>query len=108
MRSPHSKPSPNRIERFRAASITKSLPTIDCSASFDRLKAAIVEYKQAEAGEAVAVRDGDIRDALIFFTQLGARYFNSRPKGRAFLDLLRSQFNSSEVAKPESNIVLLP
>jgi len=75
---------------------------------YDRLKAAIVEYKQAEAGEAVAVRDGDIRDALIFFTQLGARYFNSRPKGRAFLDLLRSQFNSSEVAKPESNVVLLP
>ncbi|MHB8652499.1 MAG: hypothetical protein ACYDA9_01335 [Terriglobia bacterium] len=77
---------------------------------YDGLKAAIDEYKQAEAREAgaVAVRDGDIRDALIFFTQLGARYFNGRPKGRAFLDLLRSQFNSGEVAKPESNIVVLP
>lgn len=77
---------------------------------YDRLKAAIEETKQTEAREAgaVAVRDGDIRDALIFFTQLGATYFNGRPKGRAFLDLLRSQFNSEEVAKPESNIVLLP
>ena len=77
---------------------------------YDGLKAAIEEYKQLVAREAGAgvVRDGDIRDALIFFTQLGATYFNGRPKGRAFLDLLRNQFNSEEVAKPESNIVVLP
>jgi len=77
---------------------------------YDGLKAAIEEYKQAVAREtsAGAVRDGDIRDALIFFTQLGATYFNGRPKGRAFLDLLRSQIKTADLAKPESNIVLLP
>jgi hypothetical protein len=76
---------------------------------YDRLKAAIEECKQAEAQEigVGAVRDGDIRDALIFFTQLGATYFNGRPKGRAFLDLLRSQIKSEDIAKPASNIVLL-
>jgi hypothetical protein len=76
---------------------------------YDRLKAAIEECKQAEAQEigVGAVRDGDIRDALIFFTQLGATYFNGRPKGRAFLDLLRSQIKSEDLAKPASNIVLL-
>jgi hypothetical protein len=77
---------------------------------YDRLKAAIEEHKQVVATEtsAGAVRDGDIRDALIFFTQLGATYFNGRPKGRTFLDLLRSQIKTEDLTKPESNIVLLP
>ena len=75
---------------------------------YARLKAAIEEYKQAEAREAggITVRDADIRDALIFFTQLGATYFNGRLKGRAFLDLLRSQIKAEERAQPASNIVL--
>jgi hypothetical protein len=77
---------------------------------YDRLKAASEEYKQAVVREASAsaIRDGNIRDALIFFTQLGATYSNGRPKGRAFLDLLRSQIKTADLAKPESNIVLLP
>lgn len=53
-------------------------------------------------------RDSEIRDALIFFTQLGATRANGRPKGRAFLDLLRSQFHSKEFSKPASNLILLP
>lgn len=77
---------------------------------YEKLKAGIEEFKQAEARNtsATAVRDGDIRDALIFFTQLGATYMNGRPKGRAYLDMLRSQIKSEEFAKPVSNIVLLP
>lgn len=78
---------------------------------YDRLKAGIEEFKKAAAQNtgAAPVRDGDIRDALIFFTQLGATYLNGRPKGRAFLDLLRRQIKSDEFSKPASNnIVLLP
>ncbi|HLY60481.1 MAG TPA: hypothetical protein VKV95_06910 [Terriglobia bacterium] len=77
---------------------------------YDRLKGGIEEFKKAEAqnSNATVVRDGDIRDALIFFTQLGATYMNGRPKGRAYLDMLRSQIKSEEFAKPASNIVLLP
>jgi len=77
---------------------------------YGRLKAGIEEFKKAEAQNtsAATVRDGDIRDALIFFAQLGATYLNGRPKGRAFLDMLRSQIKSEDFAKPASNIVLLP
>lgn len=77
---------------------------------YDKLKAGIEEFKKAEAQNtsATTVRDGDIRDALIFFTQLGATYLNGRPKGRAYLDMLRSQIKSEEFSKPASNIVLLP
>ncbi|HEV2350267.1 MAG TPA: hypothetical protein VG028_10530 [Terriglobia bacterium] len=77
---------------------------------YEKLKAGIEEFKKKEARNtsATTVRDGDIRDALIFFTQLGATYFNGRPKGRAYLDMLRSQFEAEEFSKPASNIVLLP
>ncbi len=54
------------------------------------------------------MRDADVRDALIFLAQLGFTRSNERPKGRAFLDLLRSQLKSPELDKPASNIVLLP
>jgi hypothetical protein len=79
-------------------------------ALYDLLKAGIEEYKKAEAQNtsATVVRESDIRDALIFFTQLGATYVNGRPKGRAYLDMLRSQIKSEEFSKPASNIVLLP
>jgi hypothetical protein len=78
-------------------------------ALYEHLKAAIEEYKRVEAKETgTSVRDSEFRDALIFFTQLGATYLNGRPKGRAFLDLLRSQIKSEDFSKPQSNIVLLP
>ena len=76
---------------------------------YDALKAAIEEFKKRAAQQAAvgAVRDSDIRDALIFLSQLGATRSNGRPKGRAFLDFLRSQFKPEEFAKPAQNIVLL-
>jgi hypothetical protein len=77
---------------------------------YEKLKAGIEDYKMAQAQNpnVPAVREGDIRDALIFFSQLGATYSNGRPKGRPYLDMLRSQFKPEEFAKPASNIVLLP
>ena len=77
---------------------------------YGRLKAAVEDYRKAQAQHPgiTAVRDSEVRDALIFLAQLGFTRSNGRPKGRAFLDLLRGQFKSAELAKPASNIVLLP
>jgi hypothetical protein len=75
---------------------------------YEKLKAGIEQYRREEAEKTgvTRVRDGDIRDGLILFTQLGASYLNGRPKGRAFLDVLRSQLKPEDLAKPQSNIVL--
>lgn len=77
---------------------------------YEALKLALEEFKKTTAQESagLSVRDSEIRDALIFLTQLGVARSNGRPKGRAFLDFLRSQFKPEEFAKPASNIVLLP
>jgi len=77
---------------------------------YGRLKAAFDQYKREEAQRTgvSSVRDADFRDALILFAQLGASYLNGRPKGRAFLDVLRSQIKSEDFSKPQSNLVRLP
>lgn len=74
------------------------------------LKTAVDEFKQSENQRLglATIRDSDIRDALTFLAQLGALHENGRPKGRAFLDLIRSQVAPPEAAQPASDIVLLP
>jgi hypothetical protein len=74
------------------------------------LKAALEEFKETETQRLglATTRDSEIRDALTFLTQLGATRENGRPKGRAFLDLIRTQLAPEAPAKPASNIVLLP
>jgi hypothetical protein len=77
---------------------------------YNALKASLEDYKKAEtrAVGLSSTRDSDIRDALIFFTQLGATRANGRPKGRAYLDLLRSQVDAEGLYEPKSDILLLP
>jgi len=74
------------------------------------LKAALEEFKEAETQRLglATTRDSEIRDALTLLTQLGATRENGRPKGRAFLDLIRTQLAAEAPANPASNIVLLP
>jgi hypothetical protein len=76
---------------------------------YDALKLGIEEFKKRAVQQPAvdSIRDSDIRDALIFLAQLGTTRANGRPKGRAFLDFLRSQFKPEEFAKPAQNIVLL-
>ena len=76
---------------------------------YESLKAAIAEFRKDDAQRAgmTTVRDSDVRDALIFLAQLSAIHENGRPKGRAYLDLIRSQFPKEEFQKAGSNIVLL-
>ncbi|HUZ47658.1 MAG TPA: hypothetical protein VMW54_13555 [Terriglobia bacterium] len=77
---------------------------------YDALKAAIENFKKTDSRNAgvVTVRDSEIRDTLIFLAQLGATRSNGRPKGRAYLDLLRSQFKSEELQKPSQSQLVLP
>ena len=77
---------------------------------YSELKATLAAFKEKETRRRglATIRDSDIRDALIFLTQVGATRENGRPKGRAFLDLLRSQLGPEASAQPASNIVLLP
>jgi hypothetical protein len=77
---------------------------------YEALQQGIEGFKKRVAAQPAvgAVRDSDLRDALIFLAQLGATRANGRPKGRAFLDFLRSQFKPEEFAKPAPSIVLLP
>jgi hypothetical protein len=76
----------------------------------EALKAAVEDYKKAESQKVgvTNTRDGEVRDALIFLAQLGAARANGRPKGRAYLDFLRTQFKWEELSRPASKIVLLP
>ena len=83
---------------------------------YEAVKTRIEEYKteqREERGEMLLtaarnVRNGELRDALVFLTQLGVLKSNGRPKGRAYLDFLRTQFRPEVFSKPASNIVLLP
>jgi hypothetical protein len=78
-------------------------------ALYESIKTAITEFRKKETERAgmTTVRDSDVRDSLIFLTQLAAVHENGRPKGRAYLDLIRRQFPKEEFQKPASNIVLL-
>ena len=77
---------------------------------YDALKDAIEKYTKAESQNTglATVHDSEIRDALIFLSQLGATRTNGRPKGRAYLDLLRSQFKSDELQRPSAGLLVVP
>ena len=77
---------------------------------YDALKAGIEDYKKVDSRRTglATVRDSEIRDALIFLTQVGATRANGRPKGRAFLDILRGQFKSEDLRKPSAGQLVLP
>jgi len=76
---------------------------------YQGLKATLEEFErvQAQRQGLVTMRNSDLRDSLIYLTQLGAMRANGRPKGRAFLDLIGTQVASEASAKANSNIVLL-
>jgi hypothetical protein len=79
---------------------------------YERLKTAVTEYKKDDAGQVMTARatplDSEIRDALILLTQLAAVRSNGRPKGRAFIDSLRSQFKPAAFERPSSSLILAP
>ncbi len=78
-------------------------------ALYEHLKASIADFRKQETERAgmTTIRDSDVRDALIFLTQMCAIHANGRPKGRAYIDIIRDQFPKEEFQKAASNIVLL-
>jgi len=77
-------------------------------ALYDNLKVSIEDYRKEETQRAgmTTLRDSDFRDALIFITQLCAIHENGRPKGRAYLDLIREQFPKEEFTRAEPSIII--
>lgn len=79
---------------------------------YEQLKSTVAKYKEQEAEQVMVARgsllDGDVRDALIFLTQLAAVRSNGRPKGRAFIDSLRSQFKPGTFAKQSPHLIVVP
>ncbi|MGH9453523.1 MAG: hypothetical protein ACRD2O_06090 [Terriglobia bacterium] len=77
---------------------------------YDRMKEAIEEFKKEESRGATisGIRDSGIRDVLILMAQLAVIRSNGRPKGRALLDFLRSQFPREQFSKPSSRTIVLP
>src|SRR6516225_6520046 len=58
------------------------------------VKSSIEEYKRGKmvVSSVRNIRNGEICDTLVFLTQLGTLKSNGRPKGRAYLDFLRTHF----------------
>lgn len=78
---------------------------------YGKLRKAVEEYKQEiSAGVAAmrSVRDSEMRDFLILFAQISFLRANGRPKGRAFLDAMRSQFKPGTFDRQASRIILAP
>ena len=77
----------------------------------EHLKESVASYKKEDAQRTgiSTLRDETVRDALIFFTQVGAMRTNGRPKGRAYLDFLRREFKwQPSAATASSGLVILP
>ena len=79
---------------------------------YEALKLAVKEYKQADAGQVMIAStspmDRAIRDVLIYLTQLAAVRSNGRPKSRAFIDSLRSQFKPAAFVKEPAPLIVAP
>jgi hypothetical protein len=77
---------------------------------YDRIKEAIEEFKADErkGGAITSMRDSEIRDCLVLFAQIAVMRSNGRPKGRAFLDFLRSQFPIEAFSKLSSSSIVVP
>ncbi len=78
---------------------------------YGALKKAIDEYKNRESSSLAAltsVHDSESRDFLIALTQTSAARSNGRPKGRALIDLMRSQFKRGTFSRAASSLILSP
>jgi hypothetical protein len=60
----------------------------------------------AEHPQFPALKDPEIFQLLVFFLRFGRLRSNRRPRTRAFLEFLRSQFPAEVAAKNEARIIL--
>ncbi len=77
---------------------------------YDALREGIQAFRkeQERKGSLVGSHDAEVRDGLIVLTQAGAARHNGRPRSRAYLDLLRSQFDADEFSPTAVRMITLP
>ena len=77
---------------------------------YGRLKEAIDEFKKEtlRGGAIFSIRDSEVRDCLVFLVQASVIRSNGRPKGRAFLDYVRSKFDLKQFSKSSSSAIVRP
>lgn len=78
---------------------------------YGKLRQAVEDHKkETPAGIAAirSVRDSEMRDFMVLFAQIASIRSNGRPKGRAFLDSMRSQFKPGTFDRREPKIILTP
>jgi hypothetical protein len=75
----------------------------------EHLKRTIAAYKKEETSHPrmTPLRDETVRDAIIFMAQAGGMRNNGRPKGRAYLDFLRSQVKWQPPARGDGAPLLI-
>jgi len=89
----------------------EKLPEIPVAAG---LYAALAKYfeeeklREAERPEFPALKDTEIFHLLVFFARFARLRSNGRPRSRAFLDFLRSQFPAEAGAAKEEPRIILP
>jgi len=80
--------------------------------TYTALQEALAEFRKQEREELgmARTRDADILRVLVFLERLEMDRHNGRPKGRAFLDFLRSYFGGEERAAPlaHTSSLILP
>jgi hypothetical protein len=88
----------------------EKLPEIPVAAGLYAVLAKYIEEekkREAEHPEFPALKDTEIFHLLVFFVRFARLRSNGRPRTRAFLNFLRSQFQvEAGVAKEESRIIL--
>ena len=72
------------------------------AAIYDRMQSAVQEYRReiAEESGIASLRDAEVLGVLVFLERMEIQQANSRPRGRAFLDHLRSFFPSEPAREP--------
>lgn len=86
-------------------------PKIPVAAGLYAALAKFIEEEKkhaAEHPEFPALKDTELFHLLVFFLRFGRLRSNGRPRTRAFLEFLRSQFPTEAVAPKEESRIILP
>lgn len=73
---------------------------------YGTLQEHLVEIKKKAAENGVTIKDSDVTGTLVFMQRLAIQHDNGRPKGRAFIDLLRESFPPAAAEKQEGSLIL--
>jgi hypothetical protein len=75
---------------------------------FRDVKKFLDEYqeKQRQKGSLRPLKETEVIGALVFLSRLAIVHSNHRPRGRAFIDFLRSTYPESAVSKEESRLIV--